>query len=83
MTYQEHSARITAISDDDLIKLWNDIKVYDPTAIYDGEMTMDDWVELLYSELSLRDLSEKLSEKLYSSGFLILTIGRLLTGSLS
>lgn len=77
MTYQEHSARITAISDDDLIKLWNDIKVYDPTAIYDGEMTMDDWVELLYSELSLRDLSEKLSEKLYSSGFLILTIGRL------
>jgi hypothetical protein len=59
LRWLEHSARVTAVSDEELLSMWNSIKVYEPTAIYDGEMTMDDWAELLYSELSLRNMSNK------------------------
>lgn len=50
--------KIEAMSDDNLMIVWNALGDYDPKAMYDAEagITMDDWAEMVYGEVTKRGL---------------------------
>jgi hypothetical protein len=50
--------KLEQMSDSSLLAVWEGLRNYDPTEMYDVErgITMDEWAEAVYSEISLRGL---------------------------
>ena len=47
--------KLDALSDQDLLKTWDELEGYDPTTYYvEGVITMDSWSQAVYSELERR-----------------------------
>lgn len=48
--------KVTALADDELQRVWANLKGYDPRDLYAPGVSMDEWASLVYSEMCIRDL---------------------------
>lgn len=48
--------RIDAFTDDDLKRIWEALRGYDPADNYAPGITMDDWAQAIYNEMQRRSI---------------------------
>jgi hypothetical protein len=60
-TYQKVSNRVMKMDLNTLETIWESLKTikYFEKDIYEGNMTMGEWVEMIYSEISYRKMDQK------------------------
>lgn len=48
--------KIKGFSDEKIISIWESLRNYNPSDIWEGEITMETWAEHIYIEKSIRGL---------------------------
>ena len=61
--YQELAEIVQELPDSDLLIIWNNLVYYDPKDEYTPGISMDDWAQLIYGELSFRGILQNLMLK--------------------
>lgn len=57
MTYEALVVDVEQLTDKSLLTIWKNLKSYDPKEEHSPGVSMDDWAQLIYSELSKRGIA--------------------------